>query len=186
MKNAKQLGLILGILALVLLLADQLYVSNFEKRFKNLQSQRIITSNKLATAKIISENLNHVHDLVFKNMDIPGNPDTLNAETAFYQFVTSCLNDLKLKLISLKPLPPTFNGRITMTAYDLELEGDFFKFGELCSKIENSRRIVAIENFQVDLAQAASSSNKETKSAVVDHKGVLIKIRVNTYRIRKG
>ena len=44
-------------------------MSHFETEFKAIEKKRIDTSNKLATAKIVSEDLTHVKDLVFKNMD---------------------------------------------------------------------------------------------------------------------
>jgi len=86
-------------LAVALVVADRLYVSKLEKEFRSLENQRIVTSNKLATAKIVHENLNHVRDLVFKNMDFPGQHDSITHETHFFDFLTTCVNDLKLKLV---------------------------------------------------------------------------------------
>lgn len=187
---------LLGVLFLIVavITADVLLVSKFKARFEEIEKQRIITSNKLATAKIISENLNHVRDLVFKNMDVPGSKPNLAQETSFFSFVTTCVNDLKLKLISVKPVPPTTNGRITTYTYDIQIEGDFFKFGELCAKFENSRRIVSVERYDVTLAQEAANIPQRSKgqmaapaypsSGTMPAGRIAVTMRVNTYWVK--
>jgi len=169
--------IIIAVIAAVFTI-DKLYTSKLEAKFIELEKQRIITSNKLATAKIVYENLNHVRDLVFKNMDFAGQKDSIPHESIFFDFLTTCINDLKLKIVSVKPSRPQSVDRITTYGYDIEIEGDFFKFGELCAKFENSRRIISLENFSVSLL-----SDKKDHSS--DVKGISVKMRVNTYRVRK-
>lgn len=156
---------------------DRMYISKFEAQFLELEKQRIITSNKLATAKIVYENLNHVRDLVFKNMDFPGQEDTASHESIFFDFLTTCVNDLKLKLVSVRPVAPVTKNKITTYGYDIEIEGDFFKFGELCAKFENSRRIISLEDFDVDL-----NGDKKKQS---ENSSIKIRMHVNTFRIKK-
>ncbi|MBN1982867.1 MAG: type 4a pilus biogenesis protein PilO [Chitinivibrionales bacterium] len=180
-----KLGIPLLLIAILLsvgaVIADKLYVSKLEKKFLELEKQRIVTSNKLATAKIVQENLNHVRDLVLKNMEFPNQKNPAMHESHFFDFITTCINDLKLKLVSVKPLAPVEKGRITVYGYDIEIEGDFFKFGELCSKFENSRRIVTLESFSVDLL----APNEEVRKAE-ESKKIKIVMRVNTYRVKKA
>ncbi len=176
--NIFLLIVIVGVIGVIV--GDQYYVTQFEKDFNELEKQRIITSNKLATAKIVHENLNHVRELVFKNMDFPGQKDSIAHETHFFEFATTCVNDLKLKLISVKPKRPSTNDRVTTYGYDIVIEGDFFKFGELCAKFENSRRIVSIESFKVALI-----TGKEGRKYSGGNKGIRVDMHVNTYRVRK-
>jgi Tfp pilus assembly protein PilO len=189
----KNKGAVLVLVAVVLVfaaaaVADRAYMPKYRERFLEIEKQRIITSNKLTTAKIVQENLNHVRELVFDNMDFPGQPDTVDHETVFYNFVTTCLNDLKLKLVSFRPERPTVNERVTTYGYDVEIEGDFFKFGELCAKFENSRRIMSIETFDVtqisDYDERGSASDNIRRQN--EGKGIKVSMRINTYRIRKG
>lgn len=168
---------IIAILAVIA--ADRFFVSQLEKKFLALETQRVVTTNKLATAKIVYENLNHVRDLVFKNMDFPGQRDTVAQETRFFDFLTECINDLKLKLVSVQPARPVVADRVTTFGYDIEIEGDFFKVGELCSKFENSRRIISVETFSVDLI------GDKLPNAGQLNKGIRVKMRVNTYRVKK-
>jgi len=181
-KNNAALALVLIVVALFIAAVafDNYYMPNYKKRFASIEKQRIIVSNKLTTAKIVQENLNHVRDLVFNNMDFPGQADTIDHETQFFGFVTTCVNDLKLKLVSVRPVEPTTSARVTTYGYDVEIEGDFFKFGELCAKFENNRRIVSVESFDVDLISDYDDGRGRLNS---EFKGVKIRMRVNTYRI---
>jgi hypothetical protein len=174
--------LLFVILALVgVVVTDVIFVSKLKGRFLELEKQRIVTSNKLATAKIVHENLNHVRDLVFKNMDFPGQTDSVSHETHFFEFVTTCVNDLKLELMAVRPTRPKAEGRITTYSYDIEVEGDFFKFGELCSKFENSRRIVALQAFSVALKEKA-----EKQAGGPERKVIAVKMNLDTYRVKKS
>jgi len=187
--------ILLGFVVLVLVAffaADRLIVTKFEPQFKKLENQRVITSNKLASAKIVYENLNHVRDLVQKNMTFPGQRDSASHETIFFDFVTTCVNDLKMKLISCKPVIPITSGNITTYGYDVEVEGDFFSLGELCSKFENSRRIIALSTFEVSLVNTGSSVSVDYEGRPMmaapgkNTKGITIRMHLNTYRIQKG
>jgi hypothetical protein len=186
MKIDKILFVVVIVLLIGFILVDRLLVNTFEPEFKKLETQRIVTSNKLASAKIVYENLNHVRDLVQKNMIFPGQKDSVSHETIFFDFLTTCVNDLKMKLITCQPGIPTISGNITTYGYDIELQGDFFSFGELCSKFENSRRIIAITTF--DVSQAALNEQRPDAYAnnVVANKGITVKLHVNTFRIKKG
>jgi hypothetical protein len=181
------------IILVAFIAVDRLVVANFEPSFKKLETQRIITSNKLASAKIVYENLNHVRDLVQKNMTFPGQKDSASHESIFFDFVTTCVNDLKMKLISCKPCLPVVIGNITTFGYDIELEGDFFSLGELCAKFENSRRIISLTSFEVGLATSTTQSRVDESGMSANpmfsssgKEGILIKMHVNTHRIKKG
>ncbi len=181
------LSAVVAVTLIAFILVDRTTVAGFTETFKSLERQRIITSNKLASAKIVYENLNHVRDLVQKNMIFPGQKDSVSHETIFFDFVTSCVNDLKMKLVSCRPVSPVVTGAITTFGYDLELEGDFFSFGELCAKFENSRRIIAVTSFDVAL-YTAESGGAETgllNATQSGNKGIRIQMHVNTYRIKK-
>src|SRR5687768_693551 len=119
MKRNETLLLVIALAAIAVVPADILYTSRFVPRFKQIEKQRIITSNQLATAKIVSENLNHVRELVFNNMDFADHQDTLSHETVIFDFLTSCVNDLKMRVVSVRPMAPTTSGRITTYGYDI-------------------------------------------------------------------
>lgn len=180
-KAGRILFAVILILFIVIVLIDQLSISGYQKRFGRMEEVRIETSNRLATAKIVHENLNHVRDLIFQNMDFPNQPDTLGHETHFFNFITTCINDLKLKLISVKPLRPVQAGLITTYGYEIEIQGDFFKFGELCSKFENSRRVVSVESYTVGLFE-----QEENSIGAPQNKMIHVKMKINTYRVRKN
>jgi hypothetical protein len=188
MKKGEALLAVLAVIGVALLGLDRFYTSRFESKFSEIERQRIITSNKLATAAIVYENLNHVRELVFENMDFPGQKDSISHESVFFEFLTTCINDLKLKLVSIKPVRPVTAGNITTYAYDIDIEGDFFKFGELCAKFENSRRIISLESFDVSLIEGDRPQGRGARFGGQEsalYKGLKIRMRVNPFRIKK-
>jgi Tfp pilus assembly protein PilO len=181
MKQGKLILLLMVVACLAVIMVDFMVVSAFKKTFKKLETQRIVTANKLTTVKIVSENLNHVRDLVFKNMDFTGQKDTVSHETHVFDFLTECINDLKLTIMAMRPLRPETKGRITTYSYEIELEGDFFQFGEFCSKLENSRRIFSVEAFQLKLVDASEGS-----TGGPENKKIKVTMLINTYRVKKS
>lgn len=196
MKKGEPILAVMAVIAIALVPADLYYTSRFVSRFKAVENARIITSNQLATAKIVSENLNHVRDLVYKNMEFAGQTNTLTQESILFDFLTSCVNDLKMKLISVKPNLPSVAGPVTTYGYDIQLEGDFFSFGEFCSKLENSQRLLALTSFDIaqpikttqNFAPAFQSRGGKSASpmATVSRRGITIALHLDTFRVKKG
>jgi hypothetical protein len=193
MKSGNFLLIVMSVAAVCIIPADLLYASRFVPRFKKIEDERIVTANQLATAKIVSENLNHVRDLVFRNMDFAAQKDSLPPESVLFDFLTTCVNDLKMRLISVRPSKPVVNGRVTTYGYDIQVEGDFFSFGELCSKFENSQRVLAMTSFEVsqtgsrEAAQAPSKGAKAVAApAAPGRRGVNIAFHLDTFRVKKG
>ncbi|MCL2182927.1 MAG: hypothetical protein FWB85_05590 [Chitinispirillia bacterium] len=184
--GAALLVLLMLVIGIAIVWADQTLMPKYKQQFLEIEKQRITISNQLMTIKIVQEDMNHVRDLIFSNMDFPGQPDSVDHESQFFEFVTSCVNDLKLKLVSVRPASPHTSGRITTYSYDVEIEGDFFRFGELCAKFENNRRLVAIEGFDVDLIgdrEGHGLSNSDFRS---ENKNIRVKMKINTFRISKS
>ena len=117
-------------------------------------------------------------------MDFPGHKDSVTHETVFFDFVTECVNDLKMTLVSVQPERPVVSGRVTVYGYEIRLQGDFFSFGELCSKFENSRRIISLDDYEVALVKGIKGIRNKKRSAD-GHKGIDITMYVSTYRVRK-
>lgn len=165
---------------------DLLYASRFVPRFKELEKERIVTSNKLATAKIVSENLSHVRELVFSNMDFPGQKETRPQQTLLFEFLTTCVNDLKMRLVSVTPSRPKVEGRVTTHGYEIRLEGDFFSLGEFCAKLENSQRVLAVTSLEVvQLETDEGARGPKGKAAAPGHKAIAIRMNVDTFRVTK-
>lgn len=193
MKSSERMLIAMAAMAVAIIPLDLLYTSRFVPRFQEIEKQRIITSNQLATAKIVSENLNHVRELVFRNMSFAGQKDSVSHEAILFDFLTTCMNDLKMKLVSVRPSPPSVQGRVTINGYDIVMEGDFFRFGEFCSKLENSQRLLAVTAFEVSQhgkeaeapAQAKGGKGAPREPAPENH-GVAIKLHLDTFLVRKG
>ena len=179
-KPAQVLLVVVAVLLVGTVVADRMWTAGLKQEFHTVERKRIETTNKLNTARIVYERLNHVHELVFSNMDFPGQPDTTHHEGRFFEFLTSSVNDLKMKLVSVRPQRPVTRGRVTTYTYDIEIEGDFFSFGELCSKFENSRRITTLNTFNVNLVDRA-----ERRQGGPENRTISIRMSVDTFRVRK-
>jgi Tfp pilus assembly protein PilO len=179
MKSAKVLLASLCVLLVAYIVFDLFYFSKYQKRFKSIEKERIVTSNKLATAKIISENLKHVRELVFDNMEFANKQDSVGNDMALYKYLTESANDLKMRLVSISPRHSETKGRVTTFGYNVELEGDFFSFGEFCSKLENNRRIMALTQFTL------APLNDKGDGIVSSRRALSIKLQLNTYKVRK-
>ena len=97
-----------------------------------------------------------------------------------------------MKLVSVRPVKPSTLGRVTTFGYDIELEGDFFSFGELCSKLENSRRVIALTSFALTQTSRSTSSANDGKTEkgisrpLPDRRSVTIRIHLDTFSVKKG
>lgn len=185
----------MAVAAVAVVPADILYTSRFVPRFKELERQRIVTSNQLATAKIVSENLNHVRDLVYQNLEFAGQKDSVSQDGQLFDFLTQCVNDLKMRLVSVHPIAPITAGRVTTYGYDIMLEGDFFSFGELCSKLENSRKVISLASFEVEQQGREKDAAPDEKPAkgkapaaapAPARKSIGIRMHIDTFRVQKG
>lgn len=182
MKPSRLLLILLSVLLAGFLIADTLYLSKFENHFQALERERIVTSNQLATAKIISENLNHVRDMVFQNMTFAGRKDSVGVDLGLYTFLTECSRDLKMKLLRIQPQTKETKGRIVTYGYDVEMEGDFFSFGEFCSKLENNRRIIALTRFDLSTLEGNKDGGASPSST---HRSLSLKLHLNTFQVLK-
>lgn len=181
MKKSKFLLIYTLVCAMLFLGIDRLYLPKLMLSLKQTEQETVAVANKLNTARIVQENLHHVRDLVFQNMEVSGYVDTIGVETSLFRFLTESVQDLKLKLISVKPIPPRQDLRITVFPYEIEVEGDFFKFGELCSKFENSRRIINLKDFKVELIHASDDIDERMKNL---NQPVSIKMSLETYWVK--
>jgi Tfp pilus assembly protein PilO len=181
MWKAKALLAYVGIAALGSIAMDRWYMPKLHSEILQVEAEKLVVANQLTTARIIQENLHHVRDLVFQNMEVRGYVDSLGVETSLFHFLTESVQDLKLTLIGVKPIPPRIEGRLTTFPYEVEVEGDFFKFGELCSKFENSRRIISLKDFEVDLVNASENIDERLKSK---NQPVKIKMTLEAYWVK--
>lgn len=176
------LALVVGFVAVIW--ADKAHLPKYREEFIKLDAERLQVSNQLTTARILHEDLNHVREVILRNMNFTGSET--DHETAFFDSITTFVNDLKLKLVSVKPITPVVTDRVTTYGYDVEVEGDFFKFGELGAKFENSRMIINMESFEVDEIaeqQQQQQQGRRTDRLASEHRGIRVRMRVNTYSV---
>ncbi len=160
-----------------------------------LETIRVKKSNDLLGAKIVSENLSRVSRLINANMDIELDTSQTTrrwrryARTVFYDFVTECLNDLKIPLTNFDQLPIQAQAGANSESYKLEVLSDFFRFGELATKFENSEKIISLDRFDV-VKRAAEFENGDQlrrmdSSGVGPKDNLQVTLEIKTFQILK-
>ncbi len=115
-------------------------------------NKRIRAKNeKLISAQILAQELDLVARLIDRNLAISAK-DSLaqDASLAFLEYVTTLLNDQKIKLIALEP----DKRRVTRhdyvrTSYEMVIECSYKEFGKFVNELEKSDRIISLEEFEV-------------------------------------
>ncbi len=187
MKNAK-VFLLLSIFALLIFLAiDILLVSPINQEIIEVEKEKLKKTNELLSAKIVSKNMKRVRRLITINTEIEiideSDHDIKSQYTDFYNFLTTCVNDLKIELVSIRPDKTFKVGRIQKSPYILSIRCDFFKLGELISKFENSERILSIPD--MDIQEVELSENEKRTSPFGVH-NLQVKMTILTNLIKKG
>lgn len=116
-------------------------------------NKRIKAKNeKLISAQILAQELDMVARLIDRNLAISAR-DSLaeDASLPFLDYITTMMNDQKIKLITLEP----DRKRVTRhdyvkTSYDMSIECSYKEFGKFVNELEKSDRIISIEQFKVE------------------------------------
>ncbi len=161
-------------LGLVAIVGDLAYLSRFKTRYQEIQADKVRTSHQLATARIISENLPHVRDLVFHNMEFPGSQDEKRAESIFLEFLSESVEMADLQLSDFEPLPPAVSGARSTYQYRLTLTGNLDGLDLFAKRLENHRRLVSL--IEMEFQPVADSRGSDEGR---------IKVLVESYRLRR-
>jgi hypothetical protein len=131
-------------LGLIAVAADLAYLSRFKDRYQKIQSEKIQTSHQLATARIISENLPYVRDLVFHNMEFPGSQNENQAEAILLEFLSESIDVSGMTLVDFMPDKSTQGGARSTYRYRLKLSGSLDEVEAFARRMETHRRLISI------------------------------------------
>jgi hypothetical protein len=191
--------LTVNIFILVAFLGFHIFLAQgLAEEIKDLEQKRIVKYNEYVSATILSENLNRVAKLINANMNIQiGTKGKKGGKipysrTVFYNFITQCLRDLKITLVNFEQVEPSVKGRVKHEPYVVQILCDFFRFGELVSKFENSEKIVSLDKFSVekrgdiydaDSGPSVSSKDLGSLKGRFERDNLKVKLNLETFRI---
>lgn len=188
MKNIKLFLVLIVFLGLIFFFVDMLYITPINEEIITIEKEIIKKNNELLSAKIVSKNMKRVRKLISinTNIEIVGvlEKERKSQYTNFYSFLTTCINDLKIELMSIKPEENFKKGRVEKSPYILSIRCDFFKLGELISKFENSERILSIPELDIQSIERSSSEKKKLSPFGVHN--LHVKMKIITNLIKKG
>lgn len=163
------------ILGLAVGVGDLAYLSRFKVRYQKIQDEKVKTSHQLATARIISENLPQVRDLVFHNMEFPGSQDEKQAESILLEFLSESMEGAGLALTEFEPVPPVTNGVRSTYQYRISMVGGLEELGNFARRLENHRRLVSLVEWEFLPTPDSHRGKAEGR----------IKALVESYRLRR-
>lgn len=130
-----------------------------EARNKQIQAK----NEKLISAQILAQELDLVARLIDRNLAISAK-DSLaqDASLPFLEYITTLLNEQKIKLITLEPDKRRISRLdYVRTSYNMTIECSYKEFGKFVNELEKSERIIGLEEFKVQNQLQKIESRKE-------------------------
>jgi Tfp pilus assembly protein PilO len=142
----------------------------FPPRISNLERKLRTENEKLISAEILAHEMHLVSELIEKNLATSAQ-DSLaeDASMPFLNYVTTLLQELNIKLITLEPKKRRSQVDYIKTPYSMAVECSYEKFGQLVTRLEKSERLITVESFTVDNGfRKASAMGQEKDRAPED------------------
>jgi len=148
MKRNIILGSLLGVYILAFWIGKSISFNAKPEIIMDLEDEQVTVNEKLITAQILSESLDRVYNIFEHNLAL-NKKDLINENSSmdFLNNLTDLLNKLEIKILHLKPSVLRKKGVYTYTPYEIIIQCDYDKFGKFITKIENSDRLIKIEEF---------------------------------------
>lgn len=117
---------------------------------KDLDDEITELNEKLITAQILANKLDHVYALFEENL-AESITDSLATEAAmpFLNSLTTTLDSLGIITVFFRPKPRIVNRTYIETPYDLEIRCNYLQLGRLMAHFEKSLRLIKINEFHV-------------------------------------
>jgi Tfp pilus assembly protein PilO len=152
------------------------------KQIERLDSEIDTKNEKLISAEILAQEMDLVAKMIERNLALSAQ-DSLaeDASMPFLDYVTSLLQDLEIKLISLEPKRQRSQIDYIKTPYAMVIECSYEEFGKLVNQLEKSARLITIESFLVDNGFRKAQAGREMR----DPKDHTIEVEISTLTLIK-
>jgi len=96
------------------------------------------------------------------------------------EYITSIMDNLKIKLVKLEPGKKSARLDYVRTPYTLTLEASFEKLGKFINQLEKSERLITVEQFEIDNAVRKSGAQAEKAGGDLSAKSIVLRISTLT------
>lgn len=122
-----------------------------QREIKYLHGEITTLQKRLISAQITTSELDQVKKLIEENV-ANSEADTLaqGASLEFLKDLTEVLDALGIKLITLEPMNPRYEGDFIETPYKMVIESTYKQFCELENKMEKSSRLISLTEFTLE------------------------------------
>ena len=164
MKRNYSLFFITSIFIIGFMLFNERSYDPLPTEIKNLEDEQITYNEKLITAQILAEQLDHVYTVFERNMALKNDKSLKEvASIEFLNTLTDMLSDLEITVQHIKPGRKEERDLYTYIPYDLEIKCTYEKFGKFVTELEKSERLISIDSFLLNngLERLTLSKNPE-------------------------
>jgi Tfp pilus assembly protein PilO len=123
------------------------------RKIRKLKGEIEVLNEKLISAQILARELDQVAKLIEKNLAISAK-DSLaeDASIPFLDYITSIMEELKIKLIELDPGNKVNMRDYIKSPYKMRIQCTYEDLGKFINRLEKSERLVTVEGFEIDNA----------------------------------
>ncbi len=150
MKRNSYFLIILVFFTLLFWVELQALLKGKHEELRALIDEQSDLNEQLISAQILASKLDRVYTLFERNLAL-SQRDSLaeDASMPFMNDITKMLDDLGIKLISIKPEQRIENISHIRSPYRIIIEGTFEQLGQFITEVERSPRLVSIEKFTI-------------------------------------
>jgi len=147
----------------------------------DLEEDQEKENEKFITAQLLTSSLNRVYNLFELNL-AESRTDKKNESSSieFLDYLTDILNALEIKILSIEPKSSIKRGRNIYNPYEIDIKASYDKFGKLISRIEESRRLIQIDEINLNNGlERIRAANKEEQLQTQDISLLISTITLN-------
>lgn len=147
----------------------------------DLEIEQKNENEKFITAQLLSSSLNRVYNLFEFNL-AKNRTDKKNESSSidFLDYLTDLLNELEIKILSIKPKSSINMGKNIYNPYEINIKASYDKFGKLILNLEKSLRLIEIGQINLNNGlERIRASNKEEQLQTQDISLIISTITLN-------
>ena len=138
-------------------------------------------NEKFITAQLLSSSLNRVYQIFIQNLTFGNKGESdKNASIDFLNYLTDVLNNLEIKILSIKPKSSEKRGKNLYNPYEINIKSSYEKFGKFITKLEQTKRLIEIDEITLSNGlERIRSTNRGEQLQTQDYSMIISTISLN-------
>ena len=138
-------------------------------------------NEKFITAQLLSSSLNRVYQIFIQNLTFNNKGKSeKNDSIDFLNYLTTLLNKLEIKILSIKPKSSEKRGKNLYNPYEIDIKSSYEKFGKFITQLEQTTRLIEIEEITLNNGlERIRSTNRGEQLQTQDYTLIISTISLN-------